>query len=231
MRRIPLLATVLIGLALGAFSRTPPASGQDDGWTDLFNGKDLTGWKVFLKPRPNDKEGDLDKVFTVKDGTIHCRGDVFGYLRSEKEYGDYVLKLQWRWGEKVYSKAGNRNSGVFVHVIGDDKIWPKGVEAQLAAGRAGDIWLVDNFMLTVDRNRQDPKVSRHFFHLKDDVEKPVGQWNQYEIACQGDKVRLFVNGVLENEGSEAEVTKGNLLLQSEGAEISFKDIKLKSLAK
>ena len=66
---------------------------------------------------------------------------------------------------------GGRNSGVFVHVIGPDKIWPKAIEAQLMADHAGDFWLVDNFKLKVDPKRQDPKVARHYFRMKDDVEK------------------------------------------------------------
>ncbi len=222
MRHISVLALVL-GLAAGL------APAQDGGWIDLFNGKDLSGWKVFLNPKQ--KAENPEQVFTVKDGIIHCRGDVFGYIRTEKEYSDYILKVQWRWGEKTYTKSGSRNSGVFVHVVGEDKIWPKAIEAQLAAGRAGDIWLVDGFMLSVDKSRQDPKVARHYYHLKDDVEKPIGEWNQYEITCDGGKIKLVVNDVLQNEGAHAEVMRGGILLQSEGAEIYFKDIKMKSLAK
>jgi hypothetical protein len=216
---------LLIGLTL-----TASVGGQGDAWTDLFNGKDLSGWKVYLDPKKRETIAEPDKVFTVKDGVIHCRGDINGYIRTEKEFGDYVLKVQWRWGEKVYTKNGKRNSGVFVHVIGPDKIWPKAIEAQLAESRAGDIWLVDGFTLSVDKSRQDPKVTRHYFHLKDDVERPIGEWNQYEITCEQGKVKLVVNGVLQNEGAHAEVAKGGILLQSELAEVYFKDIKMKRLA-
>jgi hypothetical protein len=226
MRRALLLLS--FGALVACFAASPqPTNGQDNGWTPLFNGKDLTGWKVFLDPKKRDQVKDPEQIFTVKDGILAVRGDINGYVRTEKEYGDYTLKLQWRWGEKTYTKAGNRNSGVFVHVTGEDKIWPKGVEAQLAAGRAGDFWLVDNFKLSVDQSRQDPKVSRHYFHLKDDVEKPAGEWNQYEITCDGGKIKLVVNGVFQNEGAHAEVMRGNIILQSEGAEIYFRDIKMK----
>jgi hypothetical protein len=226
MRRISLLL-VVVSLAVGV----PALPAQNEGWTAIFNGKDLSGWKVYLDPKKREQIANPDQVFTVKDGMLAVRGDINGYVRTEKEYGDYVLKLQWRWGDKVYTKNGKRNSGVFVHVVGEDKIWPKAVEAQLAESRAGDIWLVDGFMLSVDKSRQDPKVSRHYFHLKDDVERPIGQWNQYEITCEGGKVKLVVNGEFENEGAHAEVMKGGILLQSEGAEIYFKDIQMKRLAK
>ncbi|GBD36416.1 hypothetical protein HRbin36_01540 [bacterium HR36] len=189
----------------------------------LFNGKDFAGWKKFVDPKA---KADPDKIFTIRDGIIIVDGSVNGYLITEKEYGDYVLTLEWRWGEKVYR---GRNSGVFVHVSGPDQIWPKGVEAQLMAGHAGDFWLVGNFKLKVDSKRQDPKIARHYFRLKDDVEKPLGEWNRYEITCDGPTIRLVINGQLVNEGTDAEATKGKILLQSEGAEIHFRNIFLTPL--
>ena len=211
------------GICLLAFALTARAG--DDGWVKLFNGKDLTGWRVFLDPK---KKADPKDIFTVKDGVIHCEGSVNGYLITDKEYGDYVLKVSWRWGDKVHVKYG-RNSGVFVHVVGEDKIWPKAIEAQLMSGSAGDFWLVGDFKLDVDPKRQDPKVSRHYFRTAKDVEKKVGEWNQYEITCKGDAIKLVINGQPVNEGTGAEVTRGKILLQSEGAEIEFKDVMLKSL--
>src|SRR5207248_11000641 len=112
-----------------------------------------------------------------------------------------------------------------------DKIWPTAVAAQLMADHAGDFWLVGDFKLKVDPKRQDPKVARHYYRMKDNVEKKRGEWNQYEITCKGDTIKLVINGQLVNEGTEAEATKGNILLQSEGAEIHFKDVVLKKLAK
>jgi hypothetical protein len=116
-----------------------------------------------------------------------------------------------------------------MHVVGKDKIWPKGIEAQLMAGRAGDFWLVDGAKLEIDSARKDPKVSRHYFRLKDHVEKPVGQWNKYEITCKKDAIKLVINGELVNEGTNCDLTKGKILLQSEGAPIEFRNITLKPL--
>jgi hypothetical protein len=214
---VPTLSLIL-GLAAGE-----RAAGQADGFVKLFNGKDLTGWKKFLDPKSN---ADPEKIWTLQDGIIQCEGSVNGYLVTEKEYENYVLRLQWRWGQKV---TRGRNSGVFVHVTGPDKIWPKSIEAQLMSEHAGDFWLVDNFQLKVDPARRDPKVARHYFRLKDGVEKPVGEWNQYEITCQGNTIKLVINGQLVNEGTDAELSRGKILLQSEGAEIHFRNIELKPL--
>jgi hypothetical protein len=224
MKRSAVMAGLLLAALIAA--RTAPAGEKDGDWVKLFNGKDLSGWTVFLDPK---KEADPAKVFTAAEGIIVCEGTPFGYLITDKEYENYILKVQWRWGKKIHGKI--RNSGVFVHVIGPNKIWPKAVEAQLMADHAGDFWLVDNFKLKVDAKQQDPKVARHYYRLKDNVEKEIGDWNQYEITCKGDTIRLVINGQLVNEGTDAEATKGKILLQSEGAEIHFKDVMLKPLAK
>lgn len=219
-RRVPLL---LLALALPLLLHSSGPAEEKEGAIKLFNGKDLTGWSVFLDPRV--KDADPKKVFTVKDQMIHCEGSPNGYLLTEKDHGDYVLRVEWKWGEKMVGK--NRNSGVFIHVSGPDKIWPKGVEAQLAAGRAGDFWLVGGFTLKVDKARQDPKVERHYFRtVMEAVEKPVGEWNNYEITCKGKTIKLAINGMPVNEGTDAESSKGKILLQSEGAEIYFRNITL-----
>jgi hypothetical protein len=224
MMRSKVIALALLAALALALGFVPGyADDKDEGWTPLFNGKDLSGWTRYLDPK---KQADPDQIWTVRDSMIVCEGSVYGYLLTEKEYENYVLRLQWRWGDKV---TQGRNSGVFVHVSGPDKIWPKGVEAQLLSGHAGDFWLVDGFKLHVDKARQDPRTPRHYLRTKDDVEKPIGEWNQYEITCKGDTIKLIVNGQEVNEGTEAESSKGKILLQSEGAEIHFRNIELKHL--
>jgi hypothetical protein len=216
------------------------ATTADEGFTPIFNGKDLTGWKTFF-----DKQADGSKTFTIADGVIRCTGTPIGYIITEKEYGDYVLRFQWRWP----AKPGN--SGAFVHVSGPDTIWPKGVEAQLQADQAGDFWLVGGYKLAIPEEQHDPRSPRHYLRKgetwkkkadKDSkgrdqfeavrmsaVEKPLGEWNQYEITCRGDEVHLTINGRLVNVGTKAESTRGKILLQSEGAPIEFRNIEIKSL--
>lgn len=223
MLRTILCVSICSFIGVASF-RTPALAQKAEGeWVKLFNGKNLVGWEVFLDPK---KKAAAEDIFQVKDGVIHCEGSVNGYVITKKEFEDYVLKLQWCWGEKI---ARSRNSGVFVHVAGENKIWPKSIEAQLMADHAGDFWLVGDFKLKVDPKRQDPKVARHYYRFKESVEKPVGEWNQYEITCDKDTVKLVINGHAVNEGTEAERTKGRILLQSEGAEIEFRDIAIKSL--
>src|SRR5690348_7284260 len=98
MTRTRLMAVALLApLALaglpGAWTAAGDKGGKDE-WVKLFNGKDFTGWRIFLDPRK--KDADPKKIWSVKDGVIVCEGSVFGYLITEKEYGDYALKVQWR---------------------------------------------------------------------------------------------------------------------------------------
>src|SRR5207253_10286065 len=178
--RTPLALVVFAALTLAATTqpRSPAADAKASGFTPLFNGRDLTGWTTFLDPRFPD--ADPKKVWTIENGEIHCLGKPNGYLLTEKEYSDYVLRVQWRWPEKP------GNSGVFVHVSGPDKIWPRGVEAQLMSGQAGDFWLVGEFKLDIDKDRQDPNPDRkrHYLRIgghKRKLEKAPGEWNKYEI--------------------------------------------------
>jgi hypothetical protein len=217
-RRLSLALLLLAAAALGPPALT--AADKDAGGEELFNGKNLDGWDTFLDP--NAKGAKPEDVWKVEDGVIKCKGKPNGYLITKKDYGNYILELEWRWPDKP------GNSGVFVHVSGDNKIWPKGAEAQLHSGSAGDFWLVDNFKLTVDKERQDPRQARHYFRVGKDkkVEKPVGEWNKYRITCKGDTIALEINGEKVNEGTSAEASKGKIILQSEGAPIEFRNIKL-----
>src|SRR5262249_27373375 len=95
MRRVLPFAGVAVLAVLVLTAGGSPAA---DDWTPLFNGKDLTGWKTFVDPKSN---VEPSKIWSVKDDMIICMGDPYGYIITEKEYGDYELKLQWRWGEKV----------------------------------------------------------------------------------------------------------------------------------
>jgi hypothetical protein len=209
--------------AVGALAVVVP--GGEEGFEPLFNGKDLSGWTFFLEKRGDNKDGTMkmEDVWSVKDGILHCKGRPNGYIRTEKDYKNFVLKLEWRWPEgKGY------NSGVLLRMVGPDKVWPKSIEAQLMSGSAGDFWLIDGAKLETAPERVDPKAPRHRLKVKAN-EKPLGEWNEYEIVVNKDKVVLKVNGEILNEGSGAEEVAGKICLQSEGGPIEFRNIRIKAL--
>jgi hypothetical protein len=199
----------------------------------LFNGKNLDGWQAYsreTKDAPT-KSVEAAPTWTVDaEGVLKCVGKPTGYLATKAEHADYVLRLQWRYPKEL--KAGN--SGVLVHCQKNDVVWPVCVEAQLRSGRAGDIWLqtAADVKLTVPAGRRDAddKTMRHIWREpKDgDVERPFGEWNDMEIACTGGSIAVKVNGKLVNAGTDCNLTKGRIALQSEGTEIHFRNIRIKT---
>lgn len=118
----------------------------------LFNGKDLSGFYVHLRGYKNNE--DPKKVFSVVDGVIRVSGEVFGGLITEKEYRDYHLIVEFKWGQQTYPPRKNRarDSGILLHCVGPDGAagggaWMESIECQIIEGGTGD------FILVAGRNR------------------------------------------------------------------------------
>ncbi|HPO13252.1 MAG TPA: DUF1080 domain-containing protein [Candidatus Hydrogenedentes bacterium] len=186
----------------------------------LFNGKDFTGWKLFLP----DAKADPAKTWSVKDGVVLCTGNPAGYMRTETPYENYRLRVEWRW-----PKDGG-NSGVLLHIQEGDAVWPKSIEAQLHSGDAGDFWVIGGTEFKEHAEQGSKRVEgRRTLKLGASSEKPLGEWNQYEITCKGNSITVKVNGVAQNLASDCTVTKGFIGLQSEGAPVEFRNIILEPL--
>ena len=110
-------------------------------------------------------------------------------------------------------------------MIGDDKVWPKSVEAQLESGNAGDFWNIDEFKMTAAADRTKGRNTKGTHK----AERPLGEWNEYEIIVNKGEVILKVNGEELNRATGVEEVAGYICLQSEGAEIHFRDIRLAPL--
>jgi hypothetical protein len=230
------LAAVLLNVVALA-----PRAGGDEGEIVLFNGKNFDGWTAVIS-RPEVKLAD---IWSVADGGILVckgKGKPSGYLRSTRDdFHDYTLTLQWRFP----AGTPGGNSGVLLHTTTPgpprptDKskplpplfvaFWPKSFEAQLNHNNAGDIWVIGT---TCEIENADKRVmGRRHYNLTDDSEKPIGEWNDYKIVCDGDQITIWVNGVLVNHITRCSQSKGAVCLQAEGADIEFRDIKLKPLQK
>jgi hypothetical protein len=177
----------------------------------LFNGKDFSGWKFFMRTN-----ADPAQTWKVDGGVIKCTGQPFGYMRTEKDYRDYKLTVEWR-----FARPGN--SGVFVHATGEDKLWPKSLEAQGQSGNQGDFIAFDGVQL---KELSSTQGIRRVSKRGPSAEKPAGEWNTYEIVCNGNNVTLSVNGKLMNEVHECNLTSGAICIQSEGGEFEVRKITL-----
>jgi hypothetical protein len=183
----------------------------------LFNGKDLSNWVFKLK----DPTIDPAKVFTVQKGVINISGNPFGYMRTKEIYSDYKLHVEWRWPSEA------TNSGVFVHGQEPDAIWLKCIECQLKAGNAGDFVCMNG----ADMNERTDKANVVVNKLAGSSEKPTGEWNTMEVICKTNTIEVFVNGILQNKGTNVNVAEGFICLQSEGKDIEFRNIFLIKLKK
>ncbi len=206
-------------LALSATPATltlaePPQN--EPGFVSLFNGKDLSGWKV--------PEGE--HTWKVVDGVIDYQAKG-GNLVSEKEFEDYVLRLEWRFkrtagpayqaklfnsdgtqqvgsdGKPMTKPIANADSGIFVRGTAQTQVnlwcWPCG---------SGQLWAY--------HRSDDPRI-RQGALPSENADRPVGQWNEMEIQMRGNAIKVVLNGkpVIDTQMPGA-ATKGPIVLQHHG---------------
>ncbi len=196
--------------------------------TALFNGHDLTGWSQFSSGRQNRQM----PTWEVRNGLLVCTGQPIGYLATIEEHGDYTLVVEYHYQPGTV-KA---NSGVLVHCGKVDRQWPHSIEAQLRAGRAGDLLPNPDDTgklprLGADPARLDPmdKSKRRTMRFEPsgrDAEKPLGEWNRLEIVARRGDLRITLNGVKVNEAFGGDLTRGRIAVQSEGSAVEFRRIEL-----
>jgi len=124
----------------------------------LFNGKNLDGFYTFLKDRGRDN--DPKKVFTVQDGVLRISGEEWGSVTTKKDYADYHLIAEYKWGEIAYPPREDkaRDSGILLHSVGEDGAfagyWMFSIECQIIEGGTGDLLVVgdksDAYALTAN---------------------------------------------------------------------------------
>ena len=185
---------------------------------ELFNGENLDGWKFFLADNTDPKD-----VFSVKNGVIHVKGKPFGYMYTANKYSNYRLHVEWKYPIEA------NNSGIFLYLQEPTgKLWPNAVECQLCSGKAGDFVLlggsdIAEFKLPEGKPRPAfPVVKRNI----SDMENPVGEWNNADIICKDCTITVYINGTLQNVGTNSMHKTGYIGLQSEGADILFRNVRL-----
>ena len=199
---------------------------EDEKLEPIFNGKDLTGW-VPVNIAPG--------TFSVKDGMLVTTGHPIGVLRREKMVENFVLELEWQH----MTKGGN--SGVFAWGDGfpaPGTSYPRGIEIQVldngfdAKGKNewfsthGDIFAVNGAKLTV-AGRISPNGQRSF--PMEERSKSSPEWNHYRLVGNNGDLSLSVNGKEVTIAKAASPRKGYLMLESEGAECHYRNIRFREL--
>ena len=197
---------------------------------DLFNGKDLSGWV---------NVNTAEDTWKVKDGLLVCSGHPIGVMRSEKQYENFVLHIEWRHMEE----GGNSGTFLWSSARPNPKSrLPDGVEVQilelgwvnlhkLDGGKTtpplayvhGELFGVNGVKTTPDNPRGERSMS---------IEnrcKGRGEWNVYDVVAVDGVIKLSVNGKFVNGITGSTQKKGYICLESEGAEIHFRNIRIMEL--
>jgi hypothetical protein len=198
----------------------------------LFNGKDLAGWHIDVPDLQ--KDSSLRVPFIVRNGLLVSLGTPQGHLITDAIYENYTLELDYRFA----GEPGN--CGILVHASTPRALYgmfPKSIEVQLMHQNAGDFWCIqENIQVENMEARRGAKENwgvtegkeRRIINLTDDTEKALGEWNHVKIDCIQDRVTVWLNGVLVNDGFGSTASKGQIALQAEGAEVEFRSISLKN---
>jgi hypothetical protein len=203
--------------------RIPPAGSQAPEETRthsvaLLDGVDLAGWRWI----PETPGSNLPPPFHVKDGQLVCEGVHPGYLRTEAEYGDFVLTLEYACDPQTLNPA---DSGLMPRVTTEDGNVPRGVEVELLNRNAGSLFNCLHFPMEVDRSRSDAYTTRALR----DVERARGQWNHLEVRIQGGELTVRLNGEVVNYASKLGVAQGPIAIRSQGSKFYFRGLTLTPL--
>lgn len=219
MRTISILALLFVAPTL-AFSLDEKE--KSDGFVPLFDGKELTGWKRY------DSKAD---VWTVEDGMIVCTGKGGGWLGTERDYADFVLRLEYR-----LKPAGN--SGIYIRAPEKGHISRAGMEIQLLDDFDPRYAKLDFYQYTGSIYHVVPPTRR--------ASKPAGQWNTLEIKADRRQVSVVLNGVqivdadLDRCLKDPAVAKehpglsrstGRVGLQSHTDRVEFRNLRIKEIKK
>lgn len=202
------------------------AAATKDGWIEMFNGTDLTGWVVEgtkeFAAKNAKKDDPKTPVWTVKDGSIHCAGNGFGFLRYDREVSDFVYHVEFKMSKGCNSGVGIRH----LKFNGKAETRPSfsGYEIQVLddAGKQ-------------PTNHSTASLYRYVAASKSAV-KPAGEWNTMEIECRGPKIKITLNGEVVQDVDQSTIKeikdkplKGYVSVQNHGKAIEFKNLKLKLL--
>jgi hypothetical protein len=193
------LSVAIGGASMRAEAQELSPEEAKEGFVSLFNGKDLDGWR-FGESAPTAET--MPKNWKVEDGVIKLSGGNSPHLASRREFGDFDVRLQWRAMRDKY------NSGFFIRSGREVKANQINL-SQSAVGK-----------LMSGAEGGDPVP---------ELQKPVGEWNDWRVVAVGDRVTFWCNGRRAWEVGGFKDRRGYLGLQAEGAPMEFRNIRIKEI--
>lgn len=198
--------------AIFVLSPSLRAEDKEEGFKPLGNGKDMSPFKVV---------GGSESTWTVDGNVIKCSGKPAGYFATSQSYRNYSLRFDFKYPRPEGLEDDNKfegNSGYLVHITGDHKIWPKSIEVQGQNKTAGTIFAISGAKAV--KAKDDATARKKAL-------KPVGEWNSIEIISKDGALTAILNGTKVCESEAGDVTEGPIGFQSEGAEIHFRNLRIK----
>jgi hypothetical protein len=211
------LTSFVLSILILLFSNCNYNSHAEDDFKPLFNGEDLEGW-VNVNCAP--------ETWTIRDGLIICTGKPTGILRTDRQYENFILELEW----KHLHKDGN--AGLFIHsddITAPGQPFSRSVECQIMDGNHGDVFAIHGASMT--RDNEDPFYNAGWMRTfpREERANPFGEWNHYRVESRDGILTLAVNGKVVSRAFHVNPRKGYICLESEGSEVHFKNIRIKEL--
>lgn len=208
------LAIGAIGCGSSASTTPKPDSGSD--FVPYFNGVDLDGFE-FVGVSPSD--------VWVEGGVLKCKCQPNGYFYKNESYRNFVLALSFRFERPTDLAPGadasfNGNSGTFVYVSPPHQVWPSCLEVQGSYQETGDIFELPGLL---------PGNDNFDVAALNSVRRPVGDWNDLQITSNEGALEIELNGARVNQSTPGDLSEGIIALESEGAEVHWRDVRVKRL--
>ena len=195
---------------------------------DLFNGRDLAGW-VNVNTAPD--------TWSVENGMLVCSGHPTGVMRTDRQYENFVLHVEW-----MHTEPGG-NSGMFLWsgpAPNPGSPFPNGVEVQMLEldwpnlnkrdGKTPPVAYVHGELFGVGKTKTVPDNPRGERSMSVENRcKGRGEWNTYDVVAVDGVIKLSVNGKFVNGISRTTQKKGYICMESEGAKIFFRNIRIMEL--
>ena len=217
--RILIFVLSLLTFTVGTSAQTPSALKADPkGWIDILPSASFKGWVRAELPPSKALDPVTQWQVDRATRTLLCEGDRgHEWLRYDRELANFIMHVEWRFTQKQGLKG--YNSGVIVRTSPDSSVWH---QAQI--GAENDAYLFGGKF--INGEVQGLKFSPR---PKENRIKPAGEWNTYEVRCEGPRITLWVNGAVTSEDENPDLLKGYLGLEAEGFRIEFRNLKLKVL--
>lgn len=211
-------AVALAGAGIAAALMSLPMRAQQSDWVDLLPEESLKGWTRVPIPAISGVNPKMQWRVDAGQRALICSGDGgHEWLRFNKELGDFILQVDWRFTPRGPEET-KYNSGIGVRMTRFGDIWH-----QAQTGPTGGFLFGETIM--------DGAMKRFNLmkEMRENRVKPAGEWNNYEIRVQGDRIAMAVNGLVVNELAGIGLRRGYIGFEAEGFEIAFRNIRLKAL--